>query len=155
MENIIQEENNWDVENIIQEENKWDVENLIKSANENISKDTNNGQMPTWWSWAWSFATFITLIWIKRVWLSILYIILYIIPFINFAFFIFSIVYWWLKGKEIIYNSPKYLSHDEKMWAIKTLETIWFFTFIIFMIILSIVAIPFILWITIFSSQFF
>ena len=94
--------------------------------------------MPTWWSWAWSFATTVTFIWAWKLGLAILYIVLTIIPIVNIITIIWFFVYGWLKGKEIIYTADKYLNHDEKMWAIKTLESAWYFFFIMFMIIVAI-----------------
>ena len=115
---------------------------VLDAPVENSSSD----QMPTWWSWGWSFATTIMFVWVWKIPIVILYFILSFIPFVNLIALIWFFIYGWVKWKEIMYTSDKYKNHDEKMWAIKTLESVWFFFFILFLIFLSIFLIIFLFW---------
>lgn len=86
------------------------------------------------WSWAGSFLTSWTFIVAKNWWMLILYFISFFIPFINFIALIFWFIYGWLKWKDIIYKSPRFINHDERVWALKAMEWFGFVTFILIVI---------------------
>lgn len=88
-------------------------------------------QLINWWSWSGSFLTTWTFIVAKNWWMLIVYLITFIIPFINFIAWIFWFIYGWLKWKEIIYKSPRFENHDQRIWAIKAMEAYGFVVFIL------------------------
>lgn len=108
-------------------------ENKILKNNSNSDDFSKYSQTIKWWSWD-GILTSWTFIVTKNWWMLVLYFISFIIPFINLLAWIFWFVYWWLKWKDIIYKSPRFNNHDERVWAIKTMEWFGFVTFILILI---------------------
>ena len=96
--------------------------------------EENKGEIVQGWSWAWSFATTYTLIVSRKYGLLFLYWISLMIPFINFISYIWFFIFGWLKWKEWIYENITLTSEEQKVWAIKTMGSLWFVLMIIFVI---------------------
>lgn len=93
-----------------------------------------NPQITQWWSWWGSFGYLITFVAAGNWGLVVAAIILQLIPFINFLAIIGFFIYGWLNGKQMLYNAPRFSNHDEKIWAIKTMESIGKFFAILLLI---------------------
>lgn len=87
------------------------------------------------WSWAWSFANTITLIASWNYGLLVVKFILMLVPIINVLTLIWYFIFWWLKWKELIYNNPSFQNEDQKIWAIKALENVWFIFMILYLVL--------------------
>lgn len=85
----------------------------------------NNSEIIRGWSWWTSIGLPIIYLWNKQYWAFVLYCILNVIPFVNFVAIIVYFIYGWLKGKELIFNSEKFETEEEKIWIIKFFENFW------------------------------
>lgn len=102
----------------------WKASNAFEGVLDKFDSISWN-DLTKWWSWWWSFATLLVLIWTSNWLLVAMYLILWFIPFINLLSFIWFFIYWWLNGKSWILNNTKFISQEEKNWVLKFSETVW------------------------------
>ena len=100
---------------------------------ENSTQSTNTfPKEVSGWSWGGSFATAVTLAGSKNWVLLVIYLLLSIIPFVNFITWIVFFIVWWLQGKKWIWESKAFDNDQEKIGAIKFAESVGIFFAILF-----------------------
>lgn len=111
-------------------ENKNISYNSMNWKNKSLSDFTNS------WSWGWSFAITATMLAWKKYCLFVLYFILLFVPYLNIASFIIFMIYGWFKWNKWLTDNESFQTNQQKIWAIKALEQIWFSYMVISLIII-------------------